>query len=93
MKGPAPPAQTPRRCLEFRAAQVAAAGRAGLGQDRAVSRFDGDQDDGVADNVFQIARDSGDRAPGADARDQDIDHAAGILPDFRACGAFVDGGV
>ena len=42
---------------------------------------------------FQVFAGARHRAAGADARDKDVNLAVGVLPDFGACGGFMDGRV
>ena len=60
------------------------------GEDRAVDRLDGDRFQRMLFLILDVAADAGDRAAGADARDQDVDFSAGVFPDLRAGGAKVD---
>ena len=64
-----------------------------LGDDRAFLRLDGDGLDFLALGVFDVARNTGDGAAGADARDEHVDRAVGVIPDFRTGGLFVNRGV
>jgi hypothetical protein len=64
----------------------------GLGDDWAGFWFDGDGGEGRF-VVAERAGDAGDGAAGADGGDEDVDVAAGIVPDFLGGGFFVDGGV
>ena len=64
-----------------------------LGDDRTVGGLDRDADHLLALSVLEETRHAGDGAAGADTRHQDIDLAAGVLPDLRAGGALVDGRV
>ena len=50
-------------------------------------------DDRFAFGLFDVARDAGDRAAGADARHENIDGAVGVVPNFRPRRRFVDGGI
>ena len=62
-----------------------------LGDDRAFLRLDGDGDDFLALRVLDVARHAGDGAAGADAGDEHVDGAIGVVPDFGAGGLLVDG--
>ena len=64
-----------------------------LRDDRALGRLDGHREDRLAALVLDVARDAGDRAAGADARDEDVDGAVGVVPDLRPGGRLVDRGV
>ncbi len=48
---------------------------------------------GLPARLLPVAGDAGDGAAGADAGDEDVHLAAGVLPDLRARGRLVDGGV
>src|SRR5208282_4197148 len=61
-----------RRCLT----------RQSLADDRRVGRLDGDRDDLLAPRALDVSRDAGQRTAGADARDENVDLALGILPDL-----------
>ena len=43
--------------------------------------------------ALDVARDAGDGAAGADAGDQHVDRAVGVVPDLRAGGLLVDRGI
>src|SRR5208282_3355619 len=62
-----------------------------LRDDGTGGRLDRDRDDRLAFGPFDVARDSGDGAAGADAGHEDVDGAVGVIPYFRAGGRFVDG--
>src|SRR5208283_929432 len=64
-----------------------------LRDDGTRGRLDGDRDDRFALGRFDVARNAGDRAAGADACHENIDGAVGVVPDFRPCRRFVDGGI
>lgn len=62
------------------------------GEDRGSGRFDSDDlDRGVL--AFEEATDAGDQAASADASDEGIQAAFGLLPDLDGGGFFVDGGI
>ena len=65
--------------------------RAGLaaGQDRAVGRLDRDDLEAGLARLQHLA-DAGDGAAGADAGDEDVDLAVGVVPDFLGRGPAVD---
>src|SRR5208337_2846510 len=64
-----------------------------LGEHGARGRLDRDRLDRLALGPLDEARDAGDGAAGADAGDEDVDRALGVVPDLRAGGLFVDRGV
>src|SRR6185369_3185689 len=64
-----------------------------LGDDRTLFRFDRYGDDFLPLAVFDVTRDTGDGAAGADAGHQDIDAAIGVVPDFGAGRFFMDLGI
>ena len=61
-----------------------------LGQDRARGGLHRHRKDRLALGVLDVARDAGDRAAGADAGDENVDRAVGVVPDLRTGGLFVD---
>ena len=65
----------------------------GLGDHRAVGRFDRHGFDRLAGVGFDVAGDAGDGAAGTDAGHQHIDGAVAVVPDLRARGLEVDLGV
>src|SRR5271170_8417486 len=64
-----------------------------LRDDGTRARLDGDRDDRFAFGLFDVARNAGDSAAGADARHENIDGAVRVVPDFRPRRRFVDGGI
>ena len=53
-------------------------------QDRAFHRLDGDRVQRLFLVLLEVPRYAGDRPAGADARDENVDLAVGVVPDFRA---------
>jgi hypothetical protein len=72
-----------RAGLQFLAGQL-------LRDDRAFARLHGHGQDLLALHVLDVARDAGDGAARADAGDEHVDRAVGVVPDFRAGGLFVN---
>src|SRR3569623_1817444 len=64
---------------------------ADLRQHRTGRRLDGDQLRGLVASLLEIAADAGDGDAGADAGDEDGDHAVRRFPDFVTGCGFVDG--
>src|SRR5437588_11030449 len=61
-----------------------------LGDDRAGGRFNTDRKNFFALGIFDVARNSSDGATSTDARNQNVNGAVGIVPNFRAGGFLVD---
>ena len=59
-----------------------------LGQQRGIRRLDADDLDALL-LLLQVLRSAGDGATGADARDEDVDLAVGVLKDLRTRGLVV----
>ena len=55
-----------------------------LGEDGTGVRFDRHRDDRLAPRVFDVAGHAGDGSARPHARDEDVDGAAGVVPDFGA---------
>ena len=61
-----------------------------LRDDRRVGRLDRDGDNLLAARALDVSRYAGQGAAGADAADEDVDLAVGVVPDFRPGGLLVD---
>ena len=65
----------------------------GLGDHRAVGRFNGHGFDRLARFILDVTGDAGDGATGADAGHEHVNGAIAVVPDFRTGGLEVDLGV
>ena len=64
-----------------------------LGNDRRVGGLYRDRLNRLAFNLFDIPGNTGNRSTRAYTRDQDVDFAIRVIPDFRSGGFFMDGRV
>jgi hypothetical protein len=64
-----------------------------LGNDRAGDRLHGDGGDLLPFCAFDVAADAGERTARADAADENVDAAVGVIPDLRTGGGFVTRGI